>query len=418
MSVLPALRNTQFRTWLIALFLTNVGAWMQRLTQEWYVLKLSGGSATMLGIVTGLQFLPALLLGPVGGVIADRYPRRRVMLLAQVVVGASAAALGIGAMAGNHSLAPVYVLAVVTGIAGAVFQPAMQAYLVDLAGERGVTATVGLTSGAFQAGRLVGPGVAGVLIGTGSIGLAFLASAAATVLPVVVAFRVGAVEQRPAGSSSTGWQMLVEGVRYSLGHRDIALALGIMVFVGTFAANVQMTNALMATTVFGVDAGRFGLLSSVLAIGAIVGAVLGGRRRIVSRRDVVCAAAAFCVLDMASALMPGYGWFVVAVAAVGVSQLVFITASSSLQQVSAGPGMRGRVAALNLTLLTGTTPVGAPAIGWTAAQIGPRPALLVFGGLALLGTLGVGAVGVLRTGSPHGGDGVQHGGREVRAADQ
>jgi MFS family permease len=391
-----ALRDREFRIWLTALFITNVGAWMQRLAQEWYVLKLSGGSGTALGVVTGLQFLPALLIGPIAGVVADRYPRKRIMLLVQTVVGVAGAALGVDALSGDQSLVPVYVLAVLTGIAGAVFQPAMQAFLVDLAGARGVSATVGLTSGAFQAGRLVGPGVAGALIGLGGTGLAFLVAAAATVLPVLAAFRTGTVEQPRLVPTTTGYRMLLVGIRYSLSHPDIALTLGVMVFVGTFAANIQMTNALMATSVFGVGADRFGLLSSVLAAGAIAGAILGGRRRNPTARYVVCTAACFCLLDMLSALLPSYGWFIAAVAVVGLSQLVFITASSSLQQLSSGSDMRGRIAALNLTVLTGTTPIGAPAIGWTAQQIGPQQALLVFGGIALVGTLSVGAVSALR----------------------
>ncbi|WP_433429270.1 MFS transporter [Nonomuraea sp. CA-141351] len=381
----PALRNRVFRTWLGSLFIAGVGTWMQRVAQDWLVLELTGRSGAALGLVTGLQFLPILLLGPVAGVLADRYQKRLLLIASQLVVGLCGLALGLTVLAGAAQLWHVYAVAVVLGMANAVFQPTVQAFVAELVDREQVPSAIGLSGGSIHVARLIGPAAAGLLIVVGGTGPVFLVTTA-TAVPVVIAL----LRLRPAvtpSESRGGRAMFVNGIKYALGHREIRLILGIMVFIGTFAANTQVTSALIATTVFGKGAGEYGILGSLAAVGSVLGAVLAARRVSVSRRFVIRAAVAFSCCVIVSGLMPTFGSFAAVLALVGVTQLTFITAANSFMQLEVEPEMRGRMMALFMMLLTGSTPIGAPVLGLLADRFGARSALIIFGAVALLGTL-------------------------------
>jgi MFS family permease len=385
--MLPALQNKQFRIWLIGVSVANIGTWMQRLAQEWEVLTLSHKSAAALGLVTGLQYLPILLIGPIGGVLADRYSRRSVLMAAQLTIVAGGIALGLVVLSGHVQLWHVYLFALAIGIAGAVFQPTSQAFLTELVGEGQVPSVVALAGGSFHVARLVGPGLAGALIGLlGTTAPAFLVAAAAVSCSVVALLAIGTETLRP-GRAPAVRGMFAAGVRYGRGNPDVRLVLAIMAFVGTFAANTQVTNALMATRVYGVGAGQLGLLGSILAVGSVAGAAVAVRRRAVSRRFVIAAALAFSVANLVSGLMPGYWWFAGALVLVGVSQLTYVTAANSLIQIAVDPSMRGRILGMYMMLLTGSTTFGAPLLGWVAQQFGARAALTGSGLIAAAGTV-------------------------------
>jgi MFS family permease len=390
--LLPALRNRNFRWWLVGLFVANVGAWMQRIGQEWTVLELSHRSATAVGLVTGLQFLPALVIGPVGGVIADRYPKRRILGYAQVLVALCGVGLGAVVLSGAARVWHVYLFAVLVGTVSAVFQPAAQAFLNELVSRDSVPSVVGFAAGSFHVGRLIGPALAGVLIVAGGTGPVFLVAAVTALFLLVVIVRIDRSTLYPAATAEGGRGMLADGVRYSVRQPEILLVLGVMAFIGTFAANGQVTNALMATKVFRVGPAQFGLLGSVLAVGSLVGAALAVRRRAVGRVFVIGAALAFGACNILSGLMPGYAAFAAALLLVGVSQLTFITSANALLQLRAEAAMRGRVLGLYLVLLTGSSALGAPTLGWLAATFGPRAAIVIFGVTAVLGTLAVSAI--------------------------
>jgi MFS family permease len=390
--LLPALRNRNFRWWLIGLFVANVGAWMQRIGQEWQVLELSHRSASAVGLVTGLQFLPALLIGPVGGVIADRYPKRRTLAYAQVLVALCGIGLGAVVLSGAASLLHVYVFALLVGTLSAIFQPTAQAFLNELVSRESVPSVVGFAAGSFHVGRLIGPALAGLLIVAGGTGPVFLVAAVTALFLVVVIARIDQSTLYPAEVSEGGAGMLVEGVRYSVRQPEILLVLCVMAFIGTFAANGQVTNALMATREFRVGPAQFGLLGSVLAVGSLIGAALAVRRREVGRIFVIYAALAFAGCNIVSGLMPTYMAFAAVLLLVGASQLTFITSANALLQLRAEGAMRGRVLGLYLVLLTGSSAVGAPTLGWLADTFGPRAAIVIFGVTAMLGTLAVAAV--------------------------
>jgi MFS family permease len=386
----PALRNRNFRWWLIGLFVANVGTWMQRVAQEWQVLLLSHHSAAALGLVTGLQFLPTLLIGPIGGVIADRFPKRRVLAWAQVITAVCAVVLGVVVLTGSARLWEIYLFAVVVGVVSAVFQPTSQAFLNELVSRDNVASVVGFAAGSFHVGRLIGPGLAGLIIVAAGTGPVFLVAAATALCLVVVVIRLDPTKLHPAQVVADGGiGMLAEGVRYAIRDRQVLLILGIMAFVGTFAANAQVTNALMATNVFRVGAVQFGLLSSIMAVGSLAGAALSVRRRSITPTFVVYAALAFAGCNVVSGLMPGYVSFAVVMVLVGLAQLTFITSANSLLQLCVDPDMRGRVLALYLVLLTGSTTVGAPTLGWLASTFGVRAAIVTFGVVAMLGTVTV-----------------------------
>ncbi|BCJ56153.1 MFS transporter [Actinoplanes sp. NBRC 14428] len=385
---MSVLQNRNYRMWLIGLSGANVGTWMQRIAQDWLVLELTDRSGTALGLVTALQFLPILLVGTTGGgVIADRYDRRHTLLWTQVVVGLCAAALAVLVLTHTIALWHVMVVAVVLGLASAVFQPTVQAFVLELVERDQLTTVVGISGGSFHVARLVGPAVAGALIAASGTGPVFVIAAVTVAGPIVALLRMDVNRLHLTPRTGGGRGMFREGLRYVRGDRDILLLLAVTGFVGTFAANSAVTNALMATTVFDRGAREFGLLGSVLAIGSLGGAALAARRKRVSTRFVVWVAIGFCVCNMLSGLMPTYAGFAVSLVAVGLSQLTFITAANSALQLRADDRLRGRVMALFTVLMTGTTPIGAPLLGWLAERADARVALELMSAAGLVGVL-------------------------------
>lgn len=384
--MLPVLRNGNYRKWLIGLSVANVGTWMQRIAQDWLVLQLTDGSGVALGSVTGVQFLPILLVGPVGGVLADRFPRRHLLLVTQIVVGLCGLTLGALVLGGGVQTWHVYALALLLGVANAVFQPTVQSFVLELVTREEVPSVVGLSGGSFHAARLIGPGVAGALIAVAGTGPVFLIAATTVIFPIVALLRMDREQLHEVPTErGGGLSMLVGGLRYAWREPQIRVVLGVTAFVGTFAANSPVTNALMATQEFGRGAREFGLLGSVLAVGSLAGAALAARRKSVSWKFVAASAVAFGVVNMLSGFMPGYVAFAVALVPVGLTQLTFITASNASLQLGAAPEMRGRVMALFMVLTMGTTPIGAPLIGWIAQVWGARTALVLSNLVALLG---------------------------------
>ncbi|MEU3520724.1 MFS transporter [Streptomyces sp. NPDC006654] len=383
--MLPALRNRNYRMWLIGLSVANIGTWMQRTAQDWLVLELTGKSGTALGTVTGLQFLPILLVGPVGGMLADRFPRRRLLLWTQLVAGVCGVALAALVLGGAVRTWHVYLIALLLGLVNAVFQPTVQAFVLELVTREEVPSVVGLSGGSFHAARLVGPGLAGALIAVTGTGPVFLIAAATVLSPVTALLRMDPAGLHEVPAERGGLSMIVDGLRYAVRDPGIRLVLGVTAFVGTLSANTQITNALMATKEFGRGAREYGLLGSVVAVGSLAGAALAARRKAVPLRFVAASAPAFAAANLVSGLMPGYAWFAVALVPVGVAQLTFITAANSSLQLRSAPEMRGRVMALFMMLTMGTTTIGAPLVGWLAQAWGARAALVGINLAALLG---------------------------------
>ncbi|MEU8797810.1 MFS transporter [Spirillospora sp. NPDC048819] len=388
-----SLRNRNYRLFAAGQVVSNTGTWMQRVAQDWLVLELAHGSGVALGITTGLQFLPMLLFGLWGGVIADRYPKRRVLVLTQVSMGVLALVLGLLAVTGTAQVWHVYVLAFGLGLATVVDNPTRQSFVVEMVGRRDLPNAIALNSATFNGARLLGPAVAGVLIAAIGTGPVFLVNAASfgAVLFGLYAMRSG--ELYPAAPVKRAKGQLREGLRYVRGRRDLRLVLIFIGFIAMFGMNFSTTVALIAKEVFNTGASAFGLASSMLALGALSGALLAARRVARPRlRLLVGMGVLFGALEVVTGLMPTYWSFLVLLVPTGIVMMTIMTAANTTLQLSVAPEMRGRVMGLYMFVFLGTNPVGAPTIGWLAEHFGARTALVLGGLISALAALGVGVL--------------------------
>ena len=382
-----AFKVRNFRLYATGAIISNTGTWMQRVAQDWLVLELTH-SGTALGIVTGLQFLPALLISPYAGLIADRFPKRRVLTVTQLAMGTVALVLGTLAVTGLVQAWHVFALAFVFGIGTAFDAPTRQSFVVEMVGKDDLSNAVGLNSASFNAARLIGPGLAGLLIawiGTGPVIMINGFSYAAVILSLYL-MRPDELHTPKLAGREKG--MIRDGMRYLWRRPDLMMVLVAVFFAGTFGLNFQMTSALMATSAFDKGAGEYGILGSILAIGSLAGALLAARRVRTRGRLVIGAALAFGAMDIVSGLMPSYLSFAAVLPLVGFTALTMLTAANATMQLGIEPTMRGRVMALYMTVLMGGTPIGSPFIGWVGQEFGARWSLIVGGGLTMLGVTG------------------------------
>ncbi|NYD40684.1 MFS transporter [Nocardioides panaciterrulae] len=387
-----ALANPNYRRYLLGSVVSNTGTWMQRVAQDWLVLELSGQSGTAIGITTGLQFLPVLLLSPYAGVIADRMPKRRLLQLTQLAMAATSLLLGVIAVAGVAQTWHVYVLAFVFGIGSAFDAPARQSFVSEMVGPDDLTNAVGLNSATFNVARIAGPGLAGLMIGalgggaraTGWVILINALSYAAVIYQLrrMDPALLHTAELRPRTPG-----MLIEGVRYVRSQPKMVMILIMVFFAGTFGMNFQITSALMATKVFGMGAGEFGILGSAMAVGSLVGALLAARRTRIRLRLLVLAALGFGVANIVAGLLPSYLAFAAFVPLIGLCTLTLLNSANATMQLESDPALRGRVMALYMTIVMGGTPIGSPIIGWIGEHVGPRWTLISGGALTIVGVL-------------------------------
>jgi len=376
-----------FRLYATGAIVSNVGTWMQRVAQDWLVLELTH-SGTALGIVTGLQFAPALLIGPYAGLVADRFPKRKLLQITQVWMAVAALTLGILTVTGLVQPWHVFVIAFLFGIGTAFDAPARQAFVVEMVGRDDLSNAVGLNSASFNAARLIGPGLAGLLIhwiGTGPVIIVNGLSYAAVILSLRL-MRTSELHTPKVAARDKG--MIRDGMRYLWRRPDLMMVLVTVAFAGMFGLNFQLTSALMATEAFHKGAGEYGILGSILAIGSLSGALLAARRVRIRARLVIGAAIAFGLLEVVSAVMPTYLTFALVLPFVGLASLTMLTTANATMQLSIEPTMRGRVMALYMTVLMGGTTIGSPLIGFVGQELGARASLIVGGGLTVLGAVG------------------------------
>jgi MFS family permease len=368
-----ALGNFNFRLWTAGGLVSNIGTWMQRVAQDWIVLtQLTHHDATAVGIVTGLQFAPQLLLLPWSGLAADRFNQRKLLMLTQASMGVLAAALGILTISGYVRLWHVYVFAFVFGAAAALDAPVRQTFVGEMVGDEHLPNAVALNSTSFFAAQMIGPAVAGLVIAKIGTGWAFLLNGLSfgAVLLSMVLLRVQ--ELRTSARAPRGSSGFIEGLRYVWARPDLRSILVMLFLIGTFGFNFPVFISTMAVNVFHTDASRFGLLSSIMAIGTMCAALLaaGGGKPKFGR--LMLGTGVFGIGCALAALSPGYWWFAAALAVIGVAALTFTIATNSMMQLSTKPAMRGRVMALRVGVGLGGTVIGAPIEGWVANQFGPR----------------------------------------------
>jgi len=387
-----SLQNRHYRLWAGGTAVSNVGTWMQRIAQDWLVLtQLTHHNATAVGVVMALQFGPALLLLPLTGYAADRCDRRRLLVATQAAQALLALGLGLLTVSGRVALWQVYGFAFLLGCATAVEGPARQTFLADLVGEQSLANAVALNSASFNAARMVGPALAGVLIAAIGVGGVFLINAGTFVAVLLALCRLKTAAPPRAHPAATGRGRFGEGFRYLRARPDLLTMLAMLSLVATFGLNFPIFIATMTVGVFHTGVGSYGFLTTMMAIGAVAGALIAARRERPRLRQLIASAALFGLTCALAALAPGYAAFAALLVAVGIAAQVFTTSTHSLLQLEAAPAVRGRVVSIVLAVFLGTTPLGAPAVGWVADVFGPRWAL----GVAAASGLAAAAVGLL-----------------------
>jgi MFS family permease len=387
-----SLRNRNYRYYAAGGVVSNTGTWMQRVAQDWLVLQLSGQSGVALGITTGLQFLPMLVLAPFAGTLADRYSKRKVLIATQAFMATVGLVLGVLDVTGVVQVWHVYVLALLLGVGAACDAPARQSFVIEMVGRDDLSNAVGLNSASFNLGRVIGPSVAGfliVLVGTGPVFLINAASFGAVIFALV---KMRPAELMPVPRAGRGRGQLLEGIRYLRARPDLLTVMVIVFFVGTFGLNFQLTSALMATEVFHKGAGEYGLLGTVVAIGSLSGALLAARRGRPRIRLIVVAAVAFGVVEIVAGLMPSYWTFMATLIPLGLCQMTMLNSANATMQLAVDPAMRGRVMALYMAVLMGGTPIGSPLIGALAEAFGARWSLIGGGAVSAIAALVAGGL--------------------------
>jgi MFS family permease len=324
--------------------------------------------------------------------IADRYPKRRVLMVTQAMMGALALILGVLAVTGTVRVWQVYLLAFGLGMATVVDNPTRQSFAVEMVGKADLQNAIALNSAVFNLARIVGPAVAGIVIGLIGTPAAFFLNAASYLAVIFSLLLMRESELRPAARIVRAAGQLREGLAYVRSRPDLLMTMGLVFFIATFGMNFQVTTALMSRVVFHTGAGKFGIASAVFAIGALLGALFAARRRQVGMRFLVGTALAFSVFEICTGLMPMYWLFLIFLIPTGLAVISFTTAANSSVQLRTAGDMRGRVMGIYMLVFLGGAPLGAPLTGLVAQEFGARMSLIAGGLISVAATVVVGVL--------------------------
>jgi MFS family permease len=386
-----SLHTRNYRLFATGQVISNTGSWMQRVAQDWLVLQLTHGSGTALGITTGLQFLP-MLFSMWGGMVADRYPKRRILMTTQAAMGGLALVLGVLAITGVVRIWQVYALAFALGVVTVVDNPTRQSFAVEMVGRAGMPNAIALNSAVFNLARIAGPAIAGLVIAAVGTPAAFLVNAASYAAVLISLKLMRPSELHPAGRVPRARGQLREAVRYVRARPNLWMTMVLVFFVATFGMNFQVTNALMSRQVFHTGAGAFGLASAVFALGALGGALLAARRGRPGMPLLLVMSFAFSVFEIAGGLMPDFWSFLVLLVPTGLTLLSFTTAANSATQLGTTAEMRGRVMGLYMLVFLGGAPAGAPLAGWIGEVLGPRMSMIAGGMISAVAVVVIAAM--------------------------
>lgn len=385
-----SLASHNFRIWFVTATFSNVGAWMQATAQNWVVLtELTDNDAVAVGFTMACQLAPQLLLAPVAGLLADRVNRRTILLVSQSIM--TVLTLGIGALlaSGRAELWHFFVFALVFGVVNAVDSPARNTFVSDLVPETEIPNGVALNLASHHAARLVGPAIAGIVIATLGSGWVFMINTVTFVPLIVALFLLRRSELIFTARPPRQRGDLLGGIRYIAGRRDLVIVLAMLFLLGIFGMNFPLFASTMAVD-FGAGPGEFGLLTSVMAVGSLVGALIAAARERARIRTIVIAGCGMGVAALVASLMPTFWSFAAMTVLIGLAGVTTFTTASAYMQASTAPELRGRVMSIHMAVLAAGTPLGAPLIGVVANEFGPRVALASGCVLAMLAcTIGV-----------------------------
>lgn len=384
-------RSFNYRTWFLGGVISNIGGWMQATAQDWVVLtELTDNDATAMGITMALQFGPPLVLVSLTGWVADRFDRRKVLLTTQSVLMILAVAIAVLLLTDVMTLPLMFCFAAAFGVTNAFDAPARQAFVSDMVSLEDTSNAVALNSASFNMARLIGPAVGGLLIVVLGSGWVFIANAVTFLAMLIALMLIRQHELTPRVKGNRGGGGLAAGFRYVLSRPDLLVVFVMVFLLGAFGMNFPIFASTMALE-FGQGADGYGVLSSVLAIGSLAGALLAARRDRARVRVIVLASTGFGAASIVSALMPSYWAYAAVLIAVGFAVVTTLTTANGYVQTTTDPALRGRVLALYMAVVMGSTPIGAPIAGWIVDAFSARTAIIV-GGVAgvLAGAIGVG----------------------------
>lgn len=396
-----AMHVRNYRLFATGQMVSLLGNWMQVTAQDWLVLKLSHNSPSALGFVTALQFLPVLFLTLIGGKLADRFDKRRILLITAAAYALLATLMGVLVVGGVIQLWMVFCFAAAWGTVGAIDTPARQSFVSEMVGRDLLPNALSLNSAVFNSARIVGPAIGGLTIAFFGTGTAFVINAFTFIGPLVALSRMVPAELHRdlAARAKAGEARIVDALRYVRQRRDLAIPMILILVAGLFAFNFAVTLPVLAKNVFHRGAGEFGLLSTCLAIGALGGALAGSsRRKRPSTWTVTAAAIAFGSLETVLGLSPSFVLTLILLIPTGFAMIFFAQAANQRVQMGTEATIRGRVMALYVLVFMGTTPVGAPVVGWVGEAFGPRTAIWAGGALTLVAAIVVFALEQRRQG--------------------
>ena len=381
-STFRALHNRNYRLFFFGQMASLIGTWMQTVALGWLVYEMTK-SPTQIGLITAVQFVPTLLGSIHGGLIADRFDKRSILVGTQVAFAVQAGVLTGLAVAHATSLGVLYALAIVQGCISTIDNPTRQAFVAEMVGMDELTNAVGLNSAMFNMARILGPAIGGVLIDWVGTTTCFAINTVSFVAVIggLLAMRPTELYAVPRASRDKG--ALRAGLRYAWEEPTLRLVLGMILVIGTLAMNFQVVLPVVAKAVFHGTAGTYGFLSAVMGLGSLGGALVAASRARPTPRLLAASAAAFGVAMLLDAVAPTLGFELAALALTGATSITFMATANATLQLTSRPEMRGRVMAIYMLFFLGSTPIGGPIVGWIGQEWSARWSLAV-GGVACL----------------------------------
>ena len=381
-----SLRAHNYRLYVVAQFVAYTGAWMQRIATDWLVLELTGNVA-LVGLTVAIQFTPILVFGAYGGVIADRYSKRALLLAVQSTAAVLCATLATLALTGVVALWQIYALVFLLGLVAVVDNPARAVFVNEMVGHHRLRNAISINASIFHLGGLLGPALSGIMIVLVGAGWAIAINAlgAAVVVLALAAMRASELGISPRAVRAKG--QIREALRYASKKPAIFWSLVTMAFVSVFGMSLPILLAGLAKNVFDTGSTGYGIYNSLVAIGALVGAIASTRRRTMRLRTIVFSAAAYGVLQMLAGFAPWYIGFLVLLPGIGLARLLFATAAESMTQLSSNTVIRARVMSLYVMVVVGGQAIGGPMMGWIAEHFGPRSAMMLSGAVPALAAI-------------------------------